>query len=97
MALKHSGNPQTMNISINKDYIGKVIGNETFEMFITVSNVQATILTYILPWLATITVVTNIVVCVLCLGIYTKTKKKNHKPAFVFIGFLALIDFLLGM
>ena len=86
-----------MNISISKLYIEKVLGNETLNQFLTVSIVNAAILTYLEPWIATITMVTNLVVCLLCLGIYLKTKKRNHKPAFFFIGFLALIDFLLGM
>ena len=82
-----------MNISITKEYLRKVLGNETLDQFLTVSSFN----TAILPWIATIVVVTNLLVCFLCLGIYLKTKRRNHKPAFVFIGFLALIDVVIGM
>ena len=86
-----------MNLSISKVYIEQVLGNETFDQFQTVSDVNAAIVTYVVPWIASITVIINLAVCLLCLGIYLKTERRNHKPAFVFIGFLALIDTLLGM
>ena len=50
-----------------------------------------------IPLLAIMSCITNMLVCVLCANIYTKTKKKNHKPAFVFIGVLSLFDMLVGM
>ena len=86
-----------MNISITKEYLRKVLGNQTLDQFLTVSSFNTAIVKYFLPWIAAIVVVTNLLVCFLCLGIYLKTKRRNHKPAFVFIGFLALIDVVIGM
>jgi len=62
-------------------------------MIIEINNA---ILSDVAPWMGTIAVVTNHIVVLLSIAIYMKTKKKNHKPAFVFIGFLAFIDIVIG-
>ena len=86
-----------MNISINKQFITEVLGHSVLDTFLTISYVSEKLLKYPLPFLATIVIVINLVVCSLCLAIYTKTRKQNHKPPFVFIGFLAFMDLLIGM
>ena len=66
------------------------------EAYLNLVDISDAILFYVIPWVATIVVVANMLVAILCAIIYLKTKKRNHKPAFVFIGFLALIDVILG-
>ena len=86
-----------MNITISKEYLEEVLGEELLNQFLTVFSINAAIQKYLIPWVATITVVINSMVCIMCLGIYIKTKGKNHRPAFVFIFFLNFVDVLLGM
>ena len=86
-----------MNITISKEYLENVLGEELLNKFLTVFSINTAIQKYLIPWMATITVVINSMVCIMCLGIYIKTKGKNHRPAFVFIFFLNFVDVLLGM
>ena len=86
-----------MRISLSQKYIQNVLGENTLDTFLNVYNANAAIVSYILPWISTFTVMTNMLVSCLCIGIYWKTKRQGHKPAFVFIGFLGLFDVLLGL
>ena len=72
------------------------VGTQSARRVISLKSAQHFIVTFIIPWVALITFITNMVVCVLCAIIYSKTKKQNHKPAFFFIGCLALFDMLSG-
>jgi hypothetical protein len=85
-----------MNISISKEYIQKAIGNDSLLQILRIIEMNDALLNYVIPWLGTITILSNFTVIFLCVVIYLKTKRKNHKPAFVFIGFLASIDSLVG-
>ena len=85
-----------MNITISKKYIEKTIGNVYMLRLQTLFKINDAILWYVLPWMGTIASVANVIVLLFCMVIYLKTKKKNHKPAFVFIGFLAVVDHALG-
>ena len=78
-----------MKISLSKEYIQDILGDDTLDTFVNVFNVNDAIVAYIIPWTSPLTVVTNMLVSFLSIGIYWKTKRKGHKPAFVFIGFLA--------
>ena len=85
-----------MNLSISKGYIRETIGNDSLLQILKIINVNDAILYYVIPWMGTITVLSNFTVIFFCVVIYLKTKRKNHKPAFVFIGFLASIDSIVG-
>ena len=85
-----------MNITINKDFLQESVGQDSLFQVHMIIEINNAILSYVAPWLGTITVVTNHIVVLLSIAIYMKTKKKNHKPAFVFIGFLAFIDIVIG-
>ena len=86
-----------MNFTITKQYLTDVIEEDLMSRFLNIVSINAVIQKNIIPWVATLTVVTNIPVCLMCCGIYLKTKRRNHKPAFVFIFFLNFVDVLLGM
>ena len=85
-----------MNITINVKYVEDIIGAESLNQLLTIITINKYVLWYIVPWLSTIVVVMNMLVVILCSLIYVKTGRNNHKPAFVFIGTLALADVLLG-
>ena len=85
-----------MEISISKGYIEKTIGNYSLMRILQILEVNNASLHYVIPWLGIIIVLSNFLVVFFCAVIYLKTKRKNHKPAFVFIGFLAIIDIILG-
>ena len=85
-----------MNITIDIRYLEDVVGTEMLNHFLIIANTNKYVLWYIIPWLATIIVVMNMVVAVLSAITYIRTERENHKPAFVFIGTLALADVLLG-
>ena len=81
---------------MNNEFLFEIIGNKSVQRLLHLKSVQSSILTFVIPWVAIITVITNMLVFVLCAVIYSKTKKKNHKPAFVFIGVLSFFDMLIG-
>ena len=83
-------------MNITEEYIEEVIGLYGMSQLRVTININNSIKKYLVPWVATITVGTNLMVAILCAMIYLKTKRKSHKPAFVFIGFLAILDVLLG-
>ena len=85
-----------MNLTLNNQFIFDNLGNEKLQRLINMRTVD-NIFHYIVPWIASISCITNMLVCVLCAVIYTTTKKKNHKPAFVFIGALSFFDMLVAM
>ena len=85
-----------MNIEISREFIENTLGNGSLLQTLTLLEVNDAVLYYVIPWLGTLTALLNFVVAFFCLVIYLKTKRKNHKPAFVFIGFLASIDIILG-
>ena len=85
-----------MNLTLNNQFIFDNLGNEKLQQLRNMGTVD-NIFPYILPWIAVISCITNMLVCVLCAIIYTTTKKKNHKPAFVFIGVLSFFDMLVAM
>ena len=85
------------NITITNEFLKEVFGDDEMSRFVMIVNISTLVQEYVIPWMAIITVITNIVVCLICCGIYTKTKRRNHKPAFLFILFLNLVDVLHGM
>ena len=85
-----------MNIEISREYIENALGNDSLLQTLKIIEVNDAILYYVIPWLGTLTALSNCVVALFCVVIYLKAKRKNHKPAFVFIGFLASIDSILG-
>ena len=85
-----------MNTTLTDEFIFAAAGNTSVEHLLNLRNVQNFYLTYLMPWIGSIIFITNMVVAVLCAIIYSKTKKKNHKPAFVFIGVLSFFDMLVG-
>ena len=87
----------SMDFKLTKNFIEKTVGKVTLKFYLDVRDIKENVLTYIVPWLAIIAVIMNLIVFILCLIIYWKTKKVNHKPAFVFIGFLAIMDVLNGL
>ena len=82
---------------MDTDNIKHMVGEEEFESFKTVSYVNDVLFIYLLPVLSIIVLITNLVVFLLCLGIYSRIRRKTNKPAFVFIGWLALMDTIIGM
>jgi hypothetical protein len=78
------------------DFIHLFGKSDPVERLLNLRAVQSFTGTFILPWLGSITVIINLVVLVLSGVIYSKTKKINHKPAFLFIGMLSLFDMLVG-
>lgn len=82
---------------LNSQFVFDTIGISTVEWLRSIDSVRGSILTYLQPGVASITGFLNLLVFVLCIVIYLKTKKKSHKPAFIYIGFLAFFDMLLGM
>ena len=85
-----------MNIKISRKFIKSTLGDDSLLETLTILEVHDAILYYVLPWLGTITALSNFVVAFFCVVIYLKTKRKNHKPAFVFIEILESIDSILG-
>ena len=85
-----------MNTTLNDEFIFAAAGDASVQQLLNLRNVQTFYVTYLMPWIGSITCLTNMVVAVLCAIIYSKTKKKNHKPAFVFIGVLSFFDMLIG-
>ena len=85
-----------MNIKISREFIENTLGNDSLLQTLATLEVNDAIVYYVIPWLGTLTALLNFVVVFFCVVIYLKTKRKNHKPAFVFIGFLASMDSLLG-
>ena len=85
-----------MEVKIDQEYIAMVVGDDNLQAYLHLVDISDAILFYVIPWVATIVTMANMLVALLCSIIYLKTKKKNHKPAFVFIGFLALIDVIFG-
>ena len=74
-----------MNVTLNNQFIFDNLGYDRVQRMIRVQ-IVTDVFRYIIPWVAIISCITNMLVSVLCVIIYTTTKKKNHKPAFVFIG-----------
>ena len=85
-----------MNVTISNDFIRETIGHDPLSRLLLMIRINEAILRYVTPWMGTMVEVTNLMVVFFCILIYLKTKKTNHKPAFVFIGFLAAIDFTIG-
>ena len=85
-----------MNTTLNNEFIFAAAGNTSVEQLLNLRNVQDFYVTYLMPWIGSITFITNMSVFFLCAIIYSKTKKKNLKPAFVFIGVLSFFDMLVG-
>ena len=85
-----------MNITISKDFIRETIGEESLFQLYMMLKINSFIQKYVIPVMGPLVCVTNLIVVALSIIIYIKTKKKNHNPAFVFIGFLAAIDAEIG-
>ena len=85
-----------MNLTLNNQFIFDKIGNDRVQRLIKMQIANAAF-GYIIPWVAIMSCITNMLVSVLCAIIYTSSMKNNHKPGFVFIGVLSLIDMLVGM
>ena len=85
-----------MNLTLNNQFIFDNLGYDRVHRTIRMQ-IVTDVFRYIIPLVAIMSCITNMLVCVLCANIYTRTKKKNHKPAFVFIGVLSLFDMLVGM
>ena len=83
-------------VSIDAEYINMVVGKENLKTYLHLVDISDAILLYVIPWVATIAAVADMMVALLCAIIYLKTMKKNYKPVFVFIGLLALIGVILG-
>ena len=54
------------------------------------------IFNFVHPWVSCVSFSLNFLVFLLCIIIYFKTKKKAHKPAFLYIGVLAMFDMIIG-
>ena len=85
-----------LNITISKDFLQETVGQDSLFQLLMIIDIITILSNNVIPWIGLIAVVTNFIVFVLSIAIYMKTKKKNHKPAFVFIGFLAAIDNVIG-
>ena len=83
-------------MNITMEYIEDIVGEDALNHFLRIITMNKFVLWNIVPWLGTIIVVMNMVVVLLSATIYIKTERENHKPAFVFIGTLALADVFLG-
>ena len=83
-------------MNLTTDFLIATLGNYSFQQLKTLKYIQSFLLTNIQPWIATTRALLNLVVVVLCLIMYLQTKRTNHKPAFVFIGALAVIDMVVG-
>ena len=81
-----------MNITISKDFVRETVGDESLLQVFMIMEISNSIQNYVIPLMGPVASVSNLIVVFLCIVIYIKTQKKNHKPAFVFIGFLAAID-----
>ena len=82
---------------MDTEIIKDMVGEEEFESFKTVSYVNDVLYIYLMPVLSILVMIINLVVFLLCLGIYSRIRRKTNKPAFVFIGWLALMDTIIGM
>ena len=85
-----------MNVTLNNQLIMESLGYKSALQLTKLRDFQNFFGAYIMPWVASIILVTNMLVSILSAIIYSKTKKRNHKPAFVFIGFLSFFDMLVG-
>ena len=82
---------------MDTENIKDIVGEEEFESFKNVSYANEVLFIYLRPVLSIIVMMTNLAVFLLCLGIYSRNRRKTtNKPAFVFIGWLALMDTITG-
>merc|ERR1719312_1481291 len=81
-----------MILELTKQFSQNVIGIENIEWLLNLVSIQKWALTYWVPWACLVAGVLNTMVFILCMIIYMKTKRTNHKPAFVFIAFIAMWD-----
>jgi tellurite resistance protein TehA-like permease len=85
-----------LNLILNNQFIIETVGIATVEQHIRFRSALYFVGKYIMPFAGIVIFITNMVVSILSAIIYAKTKKKNHKPAFVFIGILSCYDMLVG-
>ena len=91
-----SQKPNKMNITLTSQYLMRIVGNRSAQWLLNINSAEQFTLAYIQPWLGLIAAMPNIVVLILCIIIYVKTSKKNHKPAFAYIGVLSLFGTITG-
>ena len=85
-----------MNLTIDRYYLETVWGEDNLEEFLIFVEINRFVFTYIIPWVGVVIVMMNMLVVLLSMMVYINTEKETHKPSFMFIGTLALIDVLLG-
>ena len=85
-----------LNLTLNNQFIIEAVGITTIEQHIRFRSALNFVGKYIMPFAGIVIFITNMVVTILSAIIFAKTKKKNHKPAFVFIGILSCYDMLVG-
>ena len=81
---------------LNKQFILNTLGSSSFERLLTLESIKSSIFVYIKPFVTSIGSMLDMVVFLLSIAIHTKNKKKNHKPAFLYIGLLAFFDMVMG-
>ena len=84
-----------MNKNLTKEFIIRTVGIKSVDWLATLNSVQYYVLKYGVTWIGFLGALLNFIVLVLSSIIYLKTKKKNQKPAFFYIGMLSLFDFLM--
>ena len=81
---------------LNSQFITATLGSTSVQWLTNFKSLQIFLLTFYFPVVTSITFLLNFLVFILCIVIYLKTKKINHKTAFLCIGILAFFDMLMG-
>ena len=63
----------SQEVKIDKAYVANVVGDDNLQAYLNLAEISDAILFYVIPWIATIAVVANILVALLC-GIVVETE-----------------------
>ena len=64
----------SQEVKIDKAYIANVVGDDNLQAYLNLVDIRDGITFYVIPWVATIALVANIMVALPCGIIYLKTK-----------------------
>jgi len=85
-----------MNKTLTGRFLINIVGNDSAKWLLNLDSAETYVLAYWVITFSFLAAMLNTIVLILCVIIYLKTSKTNHKPAFVFIGLLSFFDAFLG-
>lgn len=84
-------------MNLTNKFITSIIDKRSIQNLISLKYVNGFLSTFIQPVIASVTVILNFIVMLVCLIVFFKTRRKNLKPAFVLIGALSFVDMIFGI